>query len=105
MIIGSGNIVHNLGLVAWDHADDPGYAYDWAIQANDTFKRLIITGNHADLTAYSQLGREVQLAIPSPEHYLPMLYVLALKEEKEDVTFFNDKAVMGSLTMTSFRIG
>jgi 4,5-DOPA dioxygenase extradiol len=105
LIIGSGNMVHNLGKIAWDHADDPEYGYDWAHEANDTFKKLILEGNHNDLISYQKLGREVQLAIPTPEHFLPMLYSLALKEETEAITFFNDKAVMGSLTMTSFRIG
>jgi len=105
LIIGSGNIVHNLGLVAWDHAADPEYGFDWAIQANDTFKKHILSGNHADLINYKNLGSEVQLAVPTPEHYLPMLYSLALKEDVESLSFFNDKAIMGSLTMTSFRIG
>jgi 4,5-DOPA dioxygenase extradiol len=105
LIIGSGNMVHNLGMIAWNHAGDPEYGYDWSIEANDIFKRLIISGNNKDLASYKNLGREVQLAVPSPDHFLPMLYALALKEENEVVTFFNDKAVMGSLTMTSFRIG
>jgi 4,5-DOPA dioxygenase extradiol len=105
LIIGSGNMVHNLGMVAWDHASDPEFGYEWAIQANDTFKKHILSGNHADLINYKNLGREVQLAVPTPDHYLPMLYVLALKEDDESLSFFNDKAIMGSLTMTSFRIG
>jgi 4,5-DOPA dioxygenase extradiol len=105
LIIGSGNIVHNLGKVAWDHSDEPEFGYDWAIQANDIFKRLIISGNHQDLINYKLLGKEVQLSVPSPEHFLPLLYALALKEENEPIAFFNDKAVMGSLTMTSLIIG
>lgn len=105
LIIGSGNMVHNLRMVAWDKMNDPEYGFDWAIQANDTFKRLIQSGNHKDLINYAALGREVQLAVPTPDHYLPLLYALALKEENEAVSFFNDKPVMGSLTMTSLRIG
>jgi 4,5-DOPA dioxygenase extradiol len=105
LIIGSGNMVHNLGMVAWNHASDPEYGFDWAIQANDTFKKLILSGNHSDLIDYKNLGREVQLAVPTPDHYLPMLYSLALREKDESLSFFNDKAIMGSLTMTSFRIG
>jgi len=105
LIIGSGNMVHNLRMVAWDKMNKPEYGFDWAIQANDTFKRLILSGNHKDLINYAALGREVQLAVPTPDHYLPLLYALALKEENEAVSFFNDKAVMGSLTMTSVRIG
>jgi len=105
LIIGSGNIVHNLGMVAWDKVDEPEYGYDWAIQANDTIKRLIMANNHKELIHYSSLGKEVQFAVPTPEHYLPLIYALALKEENEPLSFFNDKAVMGSLTMTSVKIG
>jgi len=105
LIMGSGNIVHNLSKVAWDKADEPEYGYDWAIEANDTFKKLIIANRHNELIHYSSLGKEVQLAVPTPEHYLPLLYALALKSENEKVTFFNDKPVMGSLSMTSLRIG
>ncbi len=105
LIIGSGNLVHNLRLVAWDKMNEPEYGFDWAIQANDKFKQLIQSGNHKELINYTALGREVQLAVPSPDHYLPLLYTLAIKEENETVSFFNDKAVMGSLTMTSVKIG
>jgi 4,5-DOPA dioxygenase extradiol len=105
LIIGSGNLVHNLRMVAWDKMNEPEYGFDWAIQANDKFKQLIESGNHKDLINYNNLGREVQLAVPTPDHYLPLLYTLALKEENEIVSFFNDKPVMGSLTMTSVRIG
>lgn len=105
LIIGSGNLVHNLRMVAWDKMNEPEFGFDWAIQANDKFKQLIISGNHKELINYAALGREVQLAIPTPDHFLPLLYTLALKEENEEVSFFNDKPVMGSLTMTSVRIG
>jgi 4,5-DOPA dioxygenase extradiol len=105
LIVGSGNIVHNLRMVAWDKADEPSYGFDWAIKANNKIKQLIQEGNHKDLINYTTLGREVQLAVPTPDHYLPLLYALALKGEKEPVSFFNDKPVMGSLTMTSIKIG
>jgi 4,5-DOPA dioxygenase extradiol len=105
LIIGSGNMVHNLRMVAWNKMNEPEYGFDWAIQANDKFKQLIQDGNHKELINYSNLGREVQLAIPSPDHYLPLLYSLALAEKNEPVSFFNDKPVMGSLTMTSVKIG
>jgi len=105
LIIGSGNMVHNLRMVAWDKMNLPEYGFDWAIQANEKFKQLIQSGNHKELINYTALGREVQLAIPTPDHYLPLLYALALKEEKEAISFFNDKPVMGSLTMTSVRVG
>lgn len=105
LIIGSGNMVHNLRMVAWDKMNEPEYGFDWAIHANDKFKQLIQSGNHKELINYTSLGREVQLAVPTPDHYLPLLYTLALKEENEAVSFFNDKPVMGSLTMTSVKIG
>lgn len=105
LIIGSGNMVHNLRMIAWDHANKPEYGFDWALQANEILKNLILENNHRDLINYSGLGRDVQLAVPTPEHYLPLLYSLALKEENESVSFFNDKIVMGSLSMISLRIG
>lgn len=105
LIIGSGNLVHNLGRIAWDHASDPEFGFDWALQANEVLKKLIFANNYKELISYQTLGSEVHMAIPTPEHFLPLLYSLALKEENEPVSFFNDKAVMGSLTMTSVRIG
>ena len=105
LIIGSGNIVHNLRMVAWDKVDKPEYGFDWAIHANDKIKQHILNNNHKELINYMLLGREIQMAVPTPEHYLPLLYTLALKEENEQVTFFNDKTVMGSLSMTSVKIG
>jgi 4,5-DOPA dioxygenase extradiol len=104
LILGSGNIVHNLGMLAWDR-NESDFGFDWALKANETFKNLVINGNHKKLIDYQRLGRDVQLAVPTPDHYLPLLYSLALKKENETVEIFNDKAVMGSLTMTSFRIG
>lgn len=105
LIIGSGNMVHNLGLVAWNKLNDPGYAYDWALKMNDTFKALIQDGDHKALVNYSSLGKEALLAIPTPEHYLPLMYTLGLKGSKDAVSFFNDKVVGGSLTMTSVKFG
>ena len=78
---------------------------DWAIEINDTFKQLIHEGRHERLTGYRILGKAALQAIPSPDHYLPLLYVLGLQEKGEKVSFFNDKAVMGSRTMTSVKIG
>ena len=105
LIIGSGNMVHNLGMVAWDRLNDREYAYDWTIQMNNKFKELIQAGDHKPLINYSSLGKEAMLAIPTPEHYLPLMYTLGLKSGKDNVSFFNDKAVGGSLTMTSVKIG
>ncbi len=105
LIIGSGNMVHNLRMVAWHKLDDPGYGYDWAISANELFKSLILSGDHKALANYSALGKEVQLAVPTPEHYLPLIYSLALQQKDDKIEFFNDQLVGGSLTMTSVKIG
>lgn len=104
LIVGSGNIVHNLRQVAWDKINEPEYGFDWAYEANNKVKELIVESNHKALIDYKFLGREMQMAAPSPDHFLPLLYILGLKVEDEKVSFFNDKAVMGSLTMTSVMI-
>jgi 4,5-DOPA dioxygenase extradiol len=105
LIIGSGNMVHNLRLVAWDKLDEPEYGYDWAIEAHEKMMHYIKEGNHSALINYQSQGRPFQLAVPTPEHYLPLLYTLGLKSEKEDVQLFNDRPIGGSLTMTSVKIG
>ncbi len=105
LIIGSGNMVHNLRMVAWDKLNGPAYGYDWALQMNQTFKDLILNREHDPLIHYNKLGAEALLAIPTPEHYMPLLYTLGLQGKSENVSFFNDKPVGGSLTMTSVKIG
>ena len=104
LIIGSGNMVHNLRMVAWDRLNSE-YGYDWAKTINEKFKSLILDGDHKPLVHYSTLGKEAQLAIPTPEHYLPLLYTLGLQAPRDAVSFFNDKAVGGALTMTSVKLG
>ncbi len=105
LIIGSGNMVHNLGMVAWDKLNAVDYAYDWAREASEKMKRFILEGDHQSLVKFRSQGKAFDLAIPTPEHFLPLLYTVALKDEKDEVSLFNDKAVAGSLTMTSVRIG
>ncbi len=104
LIIGSGNMVHNLGMVEWKRLNET-FGYDWAIEANEKMKKFIISGDHKQLINFRSQGKAFDLAIPTPEHYLPLLYSLALKEDKDEVSLFNDKAVAGSLTMTSVKIG
>jgi len=104
LIIGSGNMVHNLMMVDWRRLDEVDYGYDWANEASEKMKKFILSGDHKQLINYQSQGKEFNLAIPTPEHYLPLLYALALKEENEEVSLFNDKAVGGSLTMTSVKI-
>ncbi|MFN8244314.1 MAG: 4,5-DOPA dioxygenase extradiol [Ferruginibacter sp.] len=105
LIIGSGNMVHNLRMLAWDKMDADNYAYDWAMEASTKMKQYILNGQHDLLMNYRSQGRSFELAIPTPDHFLPLLYTLALKDENEPVSLFNDKAVAGSLTMTSVHIG
>ena len=105
LIIGSGNMVHNLRMVAWDKMDQPEYGYDWSIEMNMLFKKHISDGNHPALIDYEKLSKSAKLAIPTPDHYYPLLYALALQEKNDQPLFFNDKVVMGSLTMTSVKIG
>ena len=108
LIIGSGNLVHNLRLVQIRGASasdfNTPFGFDWAIEANDQFKKLINEQRHDELMGYQSLGRAVQLAVPTAEHYLPMLYAIALQQDDESITWFNDKALAGSLTMTSLMI-
>lgn len=105
LIIGSGNMVHNLRMVAWDKLNEPSYGFDWAIEMNENFKSMIADGKHDLLVQYEKLGGNASLSIPTPEHYWPLIYTLGLKSAKDDVSFFNDKVVGGSLTMTSVKFG
>lgn len=102
LIIGSGNMVHNLRLPNFSM---PGQGFDWAIEMNEVFKKHILDGNHQPLLDYEKLGSAAKLAIPTPDHYYPMLYTLGLQDKDDKVSIFNDKATYGSLTMTSVRIG
>lgn len=104
LIVGSGNMVHNLRRVAWDKLNEE-FAFDWATEANEKMKSYILSNDHQSLIDFRSQGKAFDLAIPTPEHYLPLLYSLALKEENEAVSLFNDKPVAGSLTMTSLKIG
>ncbi len=99
LIVGSGNIVHNLGTAVFKDG-----AYDWAIEFDETIKKLIESGNHDSITHYQNLGKAARLSIPTNEHYLPLLYTLALQDTQEQVRFFNDRVTMGSLSMRSMVI-
>jgi 4,5-DOPA dioxygenase extradiol len=108
LILGSGNMVHNLRRVVIPGNDfskfNQPYALEWAKEADAIFKKLINTGQFEELADYHSLGEAVQLAVPTPEHYFPMLYALALKTDEDTITYFNDKPLAGSLTMTSLLI-
>ncbi len=101
LITGSGNMVHNLRMIEWEAAG----GFDWALKANDVFRKLIEGNETQRLADYRSLGTEVQMAIPTPEHFIPLLYALGLREENEQISFFNDRTELGAISMTSFRIG
>jgi 4,5-DOPA dioxygenase extradiol len=105
LIIGSGNMVHNLKMIDWNMINQREFGYDWALKMDYQFKKLISHGDPKPLINYESLGNAARLAIPTPEHYLPLLYSLGLRGTNETATFFNDKAVGGSITMTSVKIG
>jgi 4,5-DOPA dioxygenase extradiol len=105
LIIGSGNMVHNLANIAWDKFSVDNYAYDWAIEMNTLFKQNILQKNHQALVNYNGLSKYASLAIPTPDHYIPLLYTLGLQTDKDQIAFFNDQYVAGSLSMTSVYIG
>jgi 4,5-DOPA dioxygenase extradiol len=99
LIIGSGNIVHNLGMIDWS-----GKPYDWTIEFDAMIKKLIDERDHPSIINYEKLGTVAKLAIPTNDHYLPLLYSLALQEKNENVSYFNEKCEMGSVSMRSLLI-
>lgn len=103
LIIGSGNMVHNLRMVAWRKLNEE-FAFDWATEASQKMKEFILSGDHHQLINFRSQGKAFDLAIPTPEHYLPLIYTVALQGKKDQITLFNDKPVAGSLTMTSLKI-
>ena len=100
LIIGSGNIVHNLRMVVFEDK-----AYDWAVEFDGKVKQWILEDTHEPTIHYEKQGRAAALAINSAEHYKPLLYVLGTKAPGETVSFFAEKVWGGSLSMRSFRIG
>lgn len=100
LIIGSGNVVHNLGMAQWK---DTGF--DWAQEFDHIVKTCIDGGDHKSLIQYEKYGKLSEQAIPTNEHYLPMLYSLALQQNGEEVKYFVEKTTMGSISMRSFTIG
>lgn len=100
LIVGSGNIVHNLGAVEWKDA-----AYDWALEFDGQVRRLIVSGDHDAIIRYDQLGDAAKASVPTAEHFLPLLYILGLQETGEEVKFFNEKVTLGAISMTSLQVG
>ena len=105
LIMGSGNIVHNLGLVDFTNINTVDYGFDWAVEAREKFNGFILDENNPGLFEYNKLGEAGRLAVPTPDHYLPLMYTLGLRSRGENTTLFNDKLLAGSLSMTSLLIG
>jgi 4,5-DOPA dioxygenase extradiol len=105
LIIGSGNIIHNLRMVDFANMDKDNYGYDWAIEVREKVNGFLLDGNYNPLIQYEKQSKAFQLAIPTPDHYIPLLYILGLQQKNEQLSLFNDKLVAGSLSMTSVKIG
>ncbi|MGR6980043.1 4,5-DOPA-extradiol-dioxygenase [Testudinibacter sp. P27/CKL/0425] len=104
LILGSGNLIHNLRLLDWQRADQL-FGYDWAHSAQQTLLDLVRAGDLAALADYHSLSDAVQKAVPTAEHFLPLLYILALREADDPLTIFNTDFVGGSLDMSCVKVG
>jgi 4,5-DOPA dioxygenase extradiol len=100
LIIGSGNIVHNLAKMNW--SDN---ALEWAVDFNNHIKQLIVASDHPSIINYEKMGAVSKLAVPSAEHFLPLLYILGLQSNNEHIRFFNDKVTFGTISMLSLQLG
>jgi 4,5-DOPA dioxygenase extradiol len=103
LIIGSGNIVHNLHTYAWGKQD--AEPFDWAGRFDETIRNLLVTGDHEPVVNYETLGRDALLSVPTPDHYLPLLYIAALAEKDDEISFPAGGYDGGSISMTAVRIG
>lgn len=99
LIIGSGNIVHNLGKLNMS-----GKPFDWAIEFDEYIKQAIVKGDHQPIIQYEKSGAIAKLAVPTPDHYFPLLYSLGLQDKNDKVSFFNEKTDLGSISMRSLWI-
>jgi len=104
LIIGSGNIIHNLGLADFRNMNKPNYGFDWAIETHAKVNGFLNDENYQPLIDYAKQGKAFQLAIPTAEHYLPMIYTLGLQVKSDKMLLFNDELMAGSLSMTSIRL-
>ncbi|MEO1618936.1 MAG: 4,5-DOPA dioxygenase extradiol [Planctomycetota bacterium] len=105
LIVGSGNIVHNLRLVDFQNIERPNHGFDWAVEAQNFVNQQLADGDYKKLIDYSKQGRAISLAVPTPDHYLPLLYVLGLQHKPDQLQLFNNELVAGSISMTSVRLG
>ena len=103
LIIGSGNIVHNLSLLDFSSIEAP--PVPWAVEFDEQVKERLLAGDDRDLIRYAKLGRSSSLAVPTLDHYLPMIYAVALRERNEPLAFTHEGFQYGSISMRCFQIG
>jgi 4,5-DOPA dioxygenase extradiol len=103
LIIGSGNIVHNLRTVDFENVD--AKPYDWAVEFDEKVKSSLLTGNHDKLINYETLSKNAQMAAPTLDHYLPMIYAIALQQKSEKIKFTYEGIQNGSVSMRCFQVG
>lgn len=103
LIIGSGNIAHNLGIM--DFKAMGAKPYDWAVEFDEAVKSNLLSGNHKDLIDYKTMGRAASLAVPTLDHYLPMIYAIALQEKGDAFKFIFEGFQHASISMRCFQIG
>ncbi len=102
LIVGSGNVVHNLGRIQWAEDAKP---YDWAVRFNDEVRSYLAARDHGPLIDYATLGEDAHLSVPTPDHYLPLLYVIALQGENEIISLPVDGIEFGSIGMLTAVVG
>jgi len=103
LVVGSGNLVHNLHAYAW--GEHRVQAFDWAVRFEKQARQLLRAGDHDSLINYETLGPDARLSIPTPDHYLPLLYVIALQRAEEQVRFPVEGFDGGSISMLAVQIG
>jgi 4,5-DOPA dioxygenase extradiol len=103
LIIGSGNIAHNLRLIDFEHIE--AKPYDWAVDFDEAVKMNLLRGNHDKLIDYGNLSKNADTAVPTIDHYLPMIYSIALQEKDENIRFTYEGIQYGSVSMRCFQIG
>jgi 4,5-DOPA dioxygenase extradiol len=102
LLAGSGNLVHNLHTYAWGrHVPDP---YDWAVRFESEARGLLLAGDHKPLVDYESMGREALLSIPTPDHYLPLLYVIGTRQQHDSISFPVEGVDGGSISMLAVKI-
>ena len=99
LIFGTGNIVHNLRLVDW-HKKNKGF--DWAYEFDDYIYKNILNNTHENIIKYDEIGDIAKLAVPTPDHFYPLLYILGASDKEDRVSVFNKSCELGSLTMTGY---